>query len=414
MLLSKTDQKLGLSSSLASCLKDPRDPAKTLHSLEEIIGFRASMIAAGYEDGNDANKLRHDPSFKLALERTPETGAALCSQPTISRMENMANTRSLYRMGHEMARVYCDSFKRTPKKMVLDIDETFDETHGDQQLSLFNSYYGGWGYQPILVFDEEGRLVASLLRPAGRPSGKEAAGLIQRLIHSLRRHWPNTEFLLRADGHYSTPEVMDLCDTLGVDYVFGLPTNSRVRKHVETREADTVKHYKQHYADKETKLRRFQEFFYGARSWGKKTPRHCAHRGRAHGARHALYRDQSDRPSQQVSLRENLLRPWSGRKLHQELETPSRLRSHIMLEGQRQPDAAHDPPLRLLADVDAASRLPETFAVAASPVRHTPLTSDQDRSNYRREENTDRHVAARVMSTSKPDPPPVRSTRTTS
>ena len=38
----------------------------------------------------------------------------------------MANTRSLYRMGHEMARVYCGSFKRTPKKMVLDIDETFD------------------------------------------------------------------------------------------------------------------------------------------------------------------------------------------------------------------------------------------------------------------------------------------------
>ena len=147
---------------------------------------------------------------------------------------------------------------------------------------------------------------------------------------------------------------------------------------------------------------------------GQKTPRHCAHRGRAHGARHALYRDQSDRPSQQVSLRENLLRPWSGRKLHQELETPSRIRSHIMLEGQRQPDAAHDPPLRLLADVDAASRLPETFAVAASPVRHTPLTSDQDRSNCRREENTDRHVAARVMSTSKPDPPLVRSTRTTS
>ena len=99
MLLSKTDQKLRLSSSLASCLKDPRDPAKTRHSLEEIIGFRATMIATGYEDGKDANKLRHDPSFKLALERAPETGAALCSQPTISRMENMANTRFLYRMG---------------------------------------------------------------------------------------------------------------------------------------------------------------------------------------------------------------------------------------------------------------------------------------------------------------------------
>ena len=86
-----------------------------------------------------------------------------------------------------------------------------------------------------------------------------------------------------------------------------------------------------------------------------------------------------------------------------------------MLEGQRhKPDAANDPPLRLLADVDAASRLPETFAVAASPVRHTPLESDQDRSSSRREENTDHHVAARIMSTSKPDPPPVRRTRTTS
>ena len=74
-----------------------------------------------------------------------------------------------------------------------------------------------------------------------------------------------------------------------------------------------------------------------------------------------------------------------------------------MLEGQRQPDPANDPPLRLLADVNAAI-----------PVRHTPLKSDQDRSNCRQEENTDHHVAARVMSTSKPDPPPVRSTRTTS
>ena len=102
---------------------------------------------------------------------------------------------------------------------------------------------------------------------------------------------------------------------------------------------------------------------------------------------------------------ENYIKSW---KRHLASE------SHIMLEGQRQPDAANDSPLRLLADVDAASLLPESLAMAASPVRHTPLTSDQDRSNCRREENTDRYVAARVMSTSKPDPPPVRSTRTTS
>ena len=48
------------------------------------------------------------------LERAPETGDALCSQPTISRMENMADTRSLVRMQHELIRVYCKSFKRAP------------------------------------------------------------------------------------------------------------------------------------------------------------------------------------------------------------------------------------------------------------------------------------------------------------
>ena len=250
MLLATIEQRLGLSGSLASCLDDPRDPAKTRHLLKDIFKSRTMMVAAGYEDGNDAHELRHDPSFKLALERAPETGDALCSQPTISRMENMADTRSLVRMQHELIRVYCDSFKRAPATMVLDIDETFDEVHGGQQMSLFNGYYGGYGYQPILVFDEAGRLVSSVLRPAGRPSGKEAACHIRRLMRSIRRHWPKTKFLLRADGHYSTPEVMDLCDTLGVDYVFGLPTNSRVRKLVKTRVADTEKRVRLHKGTK--------------------------------------------------------------------------------------------------------------------------------------------------------------------
>ena len=268
MLLATIEQRLGLSGSLASCLDDPRDPVKTGHLLKDIFKFRAMMVAAGYEDGNDAHELHHDPSFKLALERAPETGDALCSQPTISRMENMADTRSLVRMQHELIRVYCKSFKRAPATMVLDIDETFDEVHGGQQLSLFNGYYGGYGYQPILVFDEAGRLVSSVLRPVGRPSGKEAACHIRRLMRSIRRHWPKTRILLRADGHYSTPEVMDLCDTLGVDYVFGLPTNSRVRKLVKTRVADTEKRYEQHYAGTGKKLRQFDTCSYGAHSWG--------------------------------------------------------------------------------------------------------------------------------------------------
>ena len=142
-------------------------------------------------------------------------------------------------------------------------------SRGFAEFAEFNGYYGGYGYQPILVFDEAGRLVSSVLRPAGRPSGKEAACHIRRLMRSIRRHWPKTEIMLRADGHYSTPEVMDLCDTLGVDYVFGLPTNSRVRKLVETREADTKKRYEQHYAGTGEKLRQFDTCSNGAHSWSR-------------------------------------------------------------------------------------------------------------------------------------------------
>ena len=128
-----------------------------------------------------------------------------------------------------------------------------------------------------------------------------------------------------------TPLGVGLC-------VSGLPTNSRVRKLVKTRVADTEKRYEQHYAGTGKKATPVRYLLLRSPFMGRRTPRHCA-----------LYGDLSERPSQQVSLRENLLRPWSGRKLHQELETPSRLQSHIMLKGQ--PDAASDPPLRLLADV---------------------------------------------------------------
>jgi hypothetical protein len=264
-LLREVERQHGLAGLVASCLTDLRDPNKTQHSLAEIARFRIMMIAAGYEDGNDAAELRHDPAFKLALERDPETGAALCSQPTISRMENLADTRDLVRMAHEMVRFYCASFARAPRQIVLDIDDTFDTVHGQQQLRLFNAYYDEYGFQPIVVFDGDGRLVGAVLRPARRPTGKEAAAHIRRLIRQIRRHWPTTQILLRADSHYGTPEVLDLCDTLGLHYVLGLSKNARLRQQIQSLEGSTA----ERYALKGEKLRRFKTFSYAARSWTK-------------------------------------------------------------------------------------------------------------------------------------------------
>lgn len=80
------------------------------------------MVAAGY--ANDSASLRSDPAFKMAVDRLPESGAALCSQPTISRLENAPSPAALKRMMAAMIDLFCGSFAETPRRIVLDIDVT--------------------------------------------------------------------------------------------------------------------------------------------------------------------------------------------------------------------------------------------------------------------------------------------------
>lgn len=151
LLLREVEQRLGVADRIAACINDPRAPDHITHSLVDIIRFRLMMIAAGYEDGNDASSLRIDPVFKMALDLTP-SDRALCSQPTISRLENLPDTRALLRMGRAMVDLYCESFRTVPRRIVLDIDDTFDAVHGGQQLRLFNAHHDEYGFQPIALF----------------------------------------------------------------------------------------------------------------------------------------------------------------------------------------------------------------------------------------------------------------------
>jgi hypothetical protein len=192
------------------------------------------MIAAGYEDGNDADSLRHDPVFKLALDGLPD-GTALCSQPTISRLENLPDVRALLRMARAMVGLYCARFRQVPRRIVLDVDDTFDAVHGEQQLRLFNAYYDEYGFQPIVVFDGEGRPVAAMLRPARRPTGAEARALLRRLVREIRGHWPRVEILIWADSHYCAPEVLDFCRAADFDFVLGVASTTTLRRHAEGR-----------------------------------------------------------------------------------------------------------------------------------------------------------------------------------
>ena len=257
------EARLGVARRLAECIDDPRAPERIQHSLADMLRFRLLMIAAGYEDGNDADRLRHDPLFKLAHGRLPDE-AALCSQPTLSRLENTPGPRALLRMARAMVALYCASFRQVPRRITLDIDDTFDAVHGGQQLRLFNAYYDEYGFQPIIVFDAEGRPVAAMLRPARRPTGAEARAFIRRLVSEIRQHWPRVEILIRADSHYCAPQVLDFCRMARIDFLLGVATTTTLRRHVETLEASTAR--RQAGASHE-KLRRYKEFHDGAASW---------------------------------------------------------------------------------------------------------------------------------------------------
>src|SRR4051812_4389032 len=117
LALREVEKRLRVADRFAACIEDPRAPDQITHTLADIIRFRLLMIAAGYEDGNDASDLRRDPLFKMALDLAP-SDRELCSQPTISRLENLPDVRSLLRMGRAMIDLYCASFRQVPKRIV--------------------------------------------------------------------------------------------------------------------------------------------------------------------------------------------------------------------------------------------------------------------------------------------------------
>src|SRR6202046_3841716 len=186
LLLAAIEQRLGIAERLADCIEDPRAPERVRHGLAEMIRYRALLIAAGYPDGNDCDALKADPAFKMAVGRLPESGADLCSQPTISRLENLPGPTALKRMMAAMVEVFCDSFKQVPRRLVLDIDDTEDRVHGGQKLALFNAYYDSRCFLPIHVYEAtSGKPVAIILRPGTTPDGAEVALVLSHAIGHL-------------------------------------------------------------------------------------------------------------------------------------------------------------------------------------------------------------------------------------
>jgi len=112
------------------------------------------------------------------------------------------------------------SYAAPPKIIVLDFDDTEDETHGQQQLALFNGYYSSSCYLPLHVYEGlSGKLITSILRPGKRPTGKQVVSILKRLVKKIRASWPDTIIVFRGDSHFCSPEVLKYCVGLGSNAV---------------------------------------------------------------------------------------------------------------------------------------------------------------------------------------------------
>jgi len=267
LLLRGIERRLGLSERLAACMRDRRDQTRIDHTLEEMLRLRMFAIAAGYEDANDCATLRHDPVFKMAVGRLPETGRPLCSQPTLSRLENMPSRVALLRMMAAMIDQFCASYRQAPSSITLDIDDTLDTVHGRQQLSLFNAHYDERCFLPIHIYEgTTGKPVAVILREGKTPGGVEVRTILKHVIGRIRGHWPRLKILVRGDSHYGRAEAMEWCESENVDFIFGFGGNDVLKAFTQTA-ADEL--CVERAVSGMPKLRTFATLNYQAKSWNR-------------------------------------------------------------------------------------------------------------------------------------------------
>lgn len=226
-LLLASPMKNALPGKIGRLIPDSRKKEFVRHPYVEMVSQRVGQILCGYEDANDCDRLRGDSALKLSLGKKPSDGD-LASQPTMTRLENSVDSRTLYKIGKLFVDEYVRSFPKPPKRVLIDADDTNANTYGAQELTLFNDYYGEYCYMPLLIFDGlTGGLILPLLRPGRTNKSLNVWRIMRRLIEYLHRIWPRTVFELRGDSHFCSHEFMDWAwGKWYVSYTTGLAGNS--------------------------------------------------------------------------------------------------------------------------------------------------------------------------------------------
>ena len=260
LLLKRLDDRLGLTRAAAVAFGDERRSASVQHSVHSLLAQRIYGLCLGWSDVCDHNVLRNDLVLQTAVGRDQPLGSA----PTLSRLETGATPEHAAALHEVLMQQFLASHDKAPKELVLDVDATHVPLHGEQERGHFHAYYDNYCYLPLYVFAGQDML-ACVLRPSDRDPARVVSALIKRLLVPLRRAWPKTKIIVRADSGFCRPRVLQRLERWGVSYIIGLQKNARLTQQVELAEMALA----EQYAAKKTKQRMFGEFQYAAGTWNR-------------------------------------------------------------------------------------------------------------------------------------------------
>jgi hypothetical protein len=236
LLLARTNKAIRLIERAAAAFTDTRNPDLIEHSVETLVGQRVIAEALGYPDINDHDQLRHDPLLAAVMGKLTardERCAPLAGKSTLNRLEHSPQEGEVrapdryHKISHDGAAIdqlFLDVFKEAyaapPKVIVLDPDATDVALHGNQEGRHFHGFYDSYCYLPLYIFCGR-HLLCARLRPSSVDAATGIREEIARIVAFIRKHWPETTIVVRADSGFCRDELMAWCEDNNVHFVLG-------------------------------------------------------------------------------------------------------------------------------------------------------------------------------------------------